>query len=208
MLPPDFLDFVDVFHGDLTCCRLGHHGGKTSCDKERLVKPMLGLLRELYRDRDTDPAARVMFREIEPQLKRLYPATFEYVDDRGHAKTMPLFGELVDAAFYYADHADDAEKRAPKFVPGANAARMGRAPTGVELKEVMQRHGTYTDDASETQSRSRPIRRLSTAALGRSLEAPLGDGVGESSRHFAETRTQKKRRGDSVTFPNSRDENV
>ena len=59
-----------------------------------------GLLLELYRDRDTDAAARVMFREIEPQLKRLYPATFEYMDGEGNTKTLPLFGELVEAAFY------------------------------------------------------------------------------------------------------------
>ena len=50
--------------------------------------------------RDTDAAARVMFREIEPQLKRLYPATFEYMDGEGNTKTLPLFGELVEAAFY------------------------------------------------------------------------------------------------------------
>ena len=56
-----------------------------------------GLLLELYRDRDTDAAARVMFREIEPQLKRLYPATFEYMDGEGNTKTLPLFGELVEA---------------------------------------------------------------------------------------------------------------
>ena len=41
-----------------------------------------------------------MFREIEPQLKRLYPATFEYMDGEGNTKTLPLFGELVEAAFY------------------------------------------------------------------------------------------------------------
>ena len=104
-----------------------------------------GLLLELYRDRDTDAAARVMFREIEPQLKRLYPATFEYNDGEGNVKQLPLFGELVEAAFYYSDHAesdDSMPKQTPKFAPGANGARMARAPTGLELKEVMRSHGT------------------------------------------------------------------
>ena len=36
----DFLKNVDVFGGELTCCRLGHHGGTTPCDKEELMRPM------------------------------------------------------------------------------------------------------------------------------------------------------------------------
>ena len=38
VLPPDFLDFVDVFHGDLTCCRLGHYGGQGTCDKDKYIQ--------------------------------------------------------------------------------------------------------------------------------------------------------------------------
>ena len=49
---------VDVFHGDMTCCKMGHNNGTTPCDQEKLVKPMLGLLVELYRDRHDDAAAR------------------------------------------------------------------------------------------------------------------------------------------------------
>ena len=66
-----------------------------------------------------------MFREIEPQLKRLYPATFEYNDREGNVKQLPLFGELVEAAFYYSDQAESDEslpKQTPKFAPGANGA--------------------------------------------------------------------------------------
>eukprot|EP00966_Prymnesium_polylepis_P330458 7386109-Prymnesium_polylepis.1 len=36
----DFLENVGVFGGELTCCRLGHHGGTTPCDKEELMRPM------------------------------------------------------------------------------------------------------------------------------------------------------------------------
>ena len=87
-----------------------------------------GLLLELYRDRDTDAAARVMFRAIEPHLKRLYPATFDYNDGKGNTTTLPLFGELVEAAFYYSDRAEEEDslpKQTPKFAPGANGAIIG-----------------------------------------------------------------------------------
>ena len=47
---------IDVFHGDMTCCKMGHNNGTTPCDQEKLVKPMLGLLVELYRDRHDDAA--------------------------------------------------------------------------------------------------------------------------------------------------------
>ena len=41
---------LDVFGGELTCCRLGHPNGAV-CDKEHLMLPMLGLYGEIYRDR-------------------------------------------------------------------------------------------------------------------------------------------------------------
>ena len=170
------------------------------------VKPMLGLLLELYRDRDTDAAARVMFREIEPQLKRLYPATFDYNDGEGNTRTLPLFGELVEAAFYYSDRAesdDSLPKPTPKFAPGANGARMQRAPTGLELKEVMRQHGT---NAGGQSLRSRPSRRLSFAGV-----AEPGDGF-DDGRRLAETRTQKHRRANlprrTSAFSSRHDDNV
>ena len=59
-------------------------------------------------------------------------------------------------------------KQTPKFAPGANGARMARAPTGMELKEVMRSHGT---NASSKSLRSRPSRRLSFTGI-----AEPGDG--------------------------------
>ena len=55
-LPEGFTGLIDVFHGDMTCCKMGHNNGTTPCDQEKLVKPMLGLLVELYRDRHDDAA--------------------------------------------------------------------------------------------------------------------------------------------------------
>ena len=43
------LEALDVFGGDLTCCRLGHEDGRP-CDREALVLPMLGLYGEIYKN--------------------------------------------------------------------------------------------------------------------------------------------------------------
>ena len=97
--------------------------------------------------------------------------TLEYNDGAGNNRTLPLFGELVEAAFYYSDHAEEDDslpKQTPKFAPGANGARMARAPTGMELKQVMRSHGT---NASSKSLRSRPSRRLSFTGV-----AEPGDG--------------------------------
>ena len=56
-LPEGFIELIDVFHGDMSCCKMGHNNGTTPCDREKLVKPILGLLVELYRDRHEDARA-------------------------------------------------------------------------------------------------------------------------------------------------------
>ena len=132
--------------------------------------------------------------------------TLEYNDGAGNNRTLPLFGELVEAAFYYSDHAEEDDslpKQTPKFAPGANGARMARAPTGMELKEVMRSHGT---NASSKSLRSRPSRRLSFTGI-----AEPGDGY-DDGRRLAETRTQKHRRANlprrTSAFSSRHDDNV
>ena len=129
-----------------------------------------------------------------------------YNDGEGNTRTLPLFGELVEAAFYYSDHAvSDASspKQPPKFAPGANGARMARAPTGIELKEVMRQHGSSAGGQS---LRSRPSRRLSFTG-----HLAGGDGV-DGGRRLAETRTQKHRRANlprrTSAFSSRHDDNV
>lgn len=39
---------VRVFDGQLTCCERGHEG-QDYCDREKLVKPLLGLFGSLHR---------------------------------------------------------------------------------------------------------------------------------------------------------------
>ena len=81
---------------------------------------------------------------------------------------------------------------------------MARAPTGLELKEVMRQHGTHA--AGGQSLRSRPSRRLSFAGV-----AEPGDGF-DDGRRLAETRTQKHRRANlprrTSAFSSRHDDNV
>ena len=81
---------------------------------------------------------------------------------------------------------------------------MARAPTGLELKEVMRQHGTHA--AGGQSLRSRPSRRLSFAP-----GHTMGDGV-DDGRRLAETRTQKHRRANlprrTSAFSSRHDDNV
>jgi len=43
----DFLSSIHVFEGELSCCALGHPGGRP-CDRELLVLPILGLYGQIY----------------------------------------------------------------------------------------------------------------------------------------------------------------
>ena len=104
-LPENFLELVDVFHGEMTCCKMGHNNGTTPCDREKLVKPMMGLLVELYRDRHEDAAARTIWDAIEPNLQQLYPKTFDYAcGPGGRTERRALFGDLVTAMLATGAH--------------------------------------------------------------------------------------------------------
>ena len=47
-------------------------------------------------------------RDVHPTHKLICAqATFDYNDGEGNVKQLPLFGELVEAAFYYSDRAEE-----------------------------------------------------------------------------------------------------
>mmetsp|Transcript_27442 Transcript_27442/g.82077 ORF Transcript_27442/g.82077 Transcript_27442/m.82077 type:complete len:525 (+) Transcript_27442:99-1673(+) len=50
----EFLESLDVFDGDLTCCALGHPD-RQPCDREEMLQPMLGLFAEIYKHRRVGP---------------------------------------------------------------------------------------------------------------------------------------------------------
>jgi len=118
---------LDVFGGDLTCCRLGHPCG-TPCDREALAFPVLGLVAELYRDRRERPEAWAL---ISDRLDELFPRNFVYYDRTKTPPTLPLFGDLVAAAMATVDAAEDPDDVASEslrdalrgLAPGTNCQR-------------------------------------------------------------------------------------
>mmetsp|Transcript_4917 Transcript_4917/g.10620 ORF Transcript_4917/g.10620 Transcript_4917/m.10620 type:complete len:959 (-) Transcript_4917:851-3727(-) len=98
----DFLKAVDVFGGELTCCRLGHPNG-SRCDKEELMLPMLGLYQDILSKADTT-TVKPIFDAIFDVVDDIYPRTFEYVDEHGVTSTKPLFGDLIQAVNVRNEH--------------------------------------------------------------------------------------------------------
>ena len=58
MCPVQLVDALDVFAGELSCCRRGHPDA-APCDKELLMLPMLGIYAEIYKNRHGSAAGCV-----------------------------------------------------------------------------------------------------------------------------------------------------
>mmetsp|Transcript_4705 Transcript_4705/g.13951 ORF Transcript_4705/g.13951 Transcript_4705/m.13951 type:complete len:497 (+) Transcript_4705:177-1667(+) len=126
----DLVEALDVFAGDMTCCRLGHPDGQP-CDREDLMLPMLGLFADMYRERHG--RSRKAYETIEPILDQIYPRAFEWnFEPPGAApavETQILFGGLIDATKYAIDLAEAPRgdpihtRKVPDFQPGTNAKR-------------------------------------------------------------------------------------
>ena len=192
-------EHIDVFGGDLTCCARGHPDHV--CDREALVKPMLGLFVEIYerhrnprdgvpeppragawgpspdsiirtatpdleeqRARGLDavrtphtPRARPpkdAYAVVEPLLERLYPRTFDWrhtgADGEFVVETVPLFGDLIDAARYYVDRGlldkrrgiDDDDAGVPDFEPGSDGRRHDVPDEARERSRLLRQRST------------------------------------------------------------------
>ena len=58
MCPVELVDALDVFAGEMSCCRRGHPDA-APCDKELLMLPMLGIYAEIYKNRHGSAAGCV-----------------------------------------------------------------------------------------------------------------------------------------------------
>ena len=121
----------------------------------------LGLLVELYRDRHDDPAARAIWDAIEPNLSRLYPKRFDYaVGKSGRTESRPLFGDLIEAMYYYMEK-PDSDGIAPHFAPGATSllSPKFRYNPSTSPEQTPNLRQTLTS-ASSGRSRARSVRRI------------------------------------------------
>ena len=102
-----FVDSLHVFDGELTCCRL-EHKGLSSCDRQSLVIPLLGLYGELLRaaadgrkggNADSLQAVEAFLSEIDSRQEDVFPRTFKRVMWRKNKRVIEevmLFGDLID----------------------------------------------------------------------------------------------------------------
>mmetsp|Transcript_82811 Transcript_82811/g.208543 ORF Transcript_82811/g.208543 Transcript_82811/m.208543 type:complete len:1058 (-) Transcript_82811:163-3336(-) len=88
----DRLDFK-VFYGAFSCCHLGHKSSSV-CDKESLVKPVLGLYSLILRQRHSDSILPVL-RHIEQAKEMFFPGNHTFKRYDGSQEVRELFGPLV-----------------------------------------------------------------------------------------------------------------
>ena len=156
---------LDVFSGELTCCRLGH-SDESPCDKEELMLPILGLYADIYAERHGHHADAYGF--IEPIKDRLFPKDFDYThinpeDGVETTTTQVLFGDLIAAVEQTIDGegataAASNPLRGANFAPGTHAQRH-------RVRQSGSKHG------GARRVFSRPLTPLVTKFLGSSSSA-------------------------------------
>jgi len=189
-------DALNVFSGDLTCCRLGHAHAEP-CDREELMLPMLGLYAELYAGR-RGPTAEC-YAVVGPRKDAVFPRTFEYrygtPDGEERTEEAALFGDLVQAVELAADleeaDPDDPDgpwtRPLPDMMPGTNAQR-GRRHGHSKLHKQLSLVGAARKRTQHADSQ-RPVSwwRASSADSSRALLRHASSGA--SSRDDVESPT-------------------
>eukprot|EP00929_Paragymnodinium_shiwhaense_P086638 TRINITY_DN47119_c0_g1_i1.p1 TRINITY_DN47119_c0_g1~~TRINITY_DN47119_c0_g1_i1.p1 ORF type:complete len:1184 (-),score=149.59 TRINITY_DN47119_c0_g1_i1:46-3597(-) len=91
-------DVVYIFEGQVTCCRLGHPGGRP-CDRQLLVPPLLAMYAQLSAQVSVGYASEHklnVWRQINADKHRVFPRNFSYHQDDGRVSEKRLFGSLID----------------------------------------------------------------------------------------------------------------
>mmetsp|Transcript_8488 Transcript_8488/g.14841 ORF Transcript_8488/g.14841 Transcript_8488/m.14841 type:complete len:158 (+) Transcript_8488:98-571(+) len=102
---------VHVFNGKFTCCAR-KHVGMTSCDKEKLVAPILGLFGAAYKQRAKRPEVLELIDSPE-----IFPEkfVFEYMHGgRVHRHKKKLFGDRIALMKEFIDNETTNKTRRPK----------------------------------------------------------------------------------------------
>lgn len=109
VLNDHFTESLQVFKGELTCCRL-EHKGMGACDRQSLVIPLLGLFGELYRaahnakqgkseNVDAMVSVNAFLNAIQSNQEEVFPRTFmrtTWRKNRRVTEEVMLFGDLID----------------------------------------------------------------------------------------------------------------
>jgi len=118
-VPKDWAsDFVEVFHGDLTCCRIKHKG-MPACDRVSLVLPFLGLYGQLLKESQESGVLAEVADKIQRQKDEIFPQNVdvEWIQKDGTTtiKKTRLFGELIEAMEIYLESGHNADELKAQF---------------------------------------------------------------------------------------------
>ena len=130
---------------------------------------------------------------VEPLLERLYPRTFDWrhtgADGEFVVETVPLFGDLIDAARYYVDRGlldkrrgiDDDDAGVPDFEPGTDGRRHvvpdeASRRTFARQRSTMQsfRHLPQRSLSSHSTAAELAFRRMPSRSTGGSSMRSVG----------------------------------
>ena len=110
---------VQVFQGQLTCCRR-EHAGMDMCDQQKLVGPILGLYGAAY-DKHVHASHGKQGTEFELIKETVFPRTFEFKQRNRAGKLTSqkrvLFGTLVRDMLAYVDEHGAGKGLSDKVLP-------------------------------------------------------------------------------------------
>jgi len=89
----DIEKITRVFSSDFTCCENKHKPGEV-CDKEKLVKPILGWYSDVYKHR-LIPKFRVFYDAIESNKGTVFPKRNTVIYGAGGTEEKDLFGNFI-----------------------------------------------------------------------------------------------------------------
>jgi hypothetical protein len=93
-----------VFEGEFSCCQQRHI--KSSCDKEALVEPVLGLYSLVLRQTRSNVNCKNMepvMKHIRDNKERFFPTLYSFQAEGTSAEERELFGPLVSATEAYVE---------------------------------------------------------------------------------------------------------
>eukprot|EP00927_Polykrikos_kofoidii_P016322 TRINITY_DN17358_c0_g1_i1.p1 TRINITY_DN17358_c0_g1~~TRINITY_DN17358_c0_g1_i1.p1 ORF type:complete len:1046 (+),score=97.50 TRINITY_DN17358_c0_g1_i1:54-3191(+) len=98
-------DAVNVFDGEMTCCRLKHAGG-IPCDRLSLVATMVGLFYDIYvkaMNGVLDKEGEILWNMMKDDLQRVFPQTVR-IDTETGVQEAVLFGDMIGRVRLYVEN--------------------------------------------------------------------------------------------------------
>ena len=144
------LSLFDVYSGDFTCCTKEWDKPVAVCDKEKLVKPMLGLWGLILQNRKK-PLIRPIFEKVLRAQTAFFPTELEFRHKGLASETKELFGTLVCKMEAYVNggesalvetSTDQAISRQLSLLHGDSVLRLRLTPQPTQYHVLGAQHGS------------------------------------------------------------------